>query len=65
MFRIAISLPFHMLLVHKKPFKTEDAARRYIRRHYKNFPAFMVCTRDFVASWKGNTFQFPAHWRRR
>ena len=64
MFRIAIDLPFQVLLVHKKTFKSDDAARRFIRKHYRRFPAFNVYPQAYVESWKGNTFQFPAHWKR-
>jgi hypothetical protein len=64
-FRIAIELPFMVLLVHRKTFKSEDAARRYITRYYKRFPAFGVFPDNYVERWKGNVFQFPAHRKRR
>lgn len=60
MFRIAIELPFMVLLAHRKMFKTEEAARRYITRYYKHFPAFAVVTNQYVESWNGNVFPFPA-----
>ena len=65
MFRIAIELPFLVLLVHKKEFPSEGAAIRYIRRHYKRFPALAVFPAGYVENWKGTVFQFPAHWNER
>ena len=64
MFRIAIELPFNVLLLHKQKFRSEKAANRFIHKHYQRFPAFGVYSRDFVEGWSGNTFQFPAHWKR-
>jgi hypothetical protein len=64
-FRLAIELPFDVLIVHKKTFKTEETASKFLHRHYKRFPAVEIRTAADVDAWAGTVFMFPAHWKRK
>jgi len=59
MYRLVIQLPFRILLVHRQGFFWEEAALRYQKEHYGNFPAIEIWTPREVDDFRGRLLSFP------
>ena len=58
-YRIVLSLPFNILLVHRVDFTDSKAAWTYQQEHYPAFPGLEVWPQEHVTAWKGLTVIFP------
>ena len=58
-YRLVLSLPFNILLVHYADFPDGATALAFQQEHYPSFSGLEVWSKNCVSSWQGLPIIFP------